>query len=268
MGDFAYVNGDIIPSEQATVSIFDPGFMFGDGLFETLRVYAGRPFLLDRHLERLSQGLADLNISNAYDIEDLTKAVISTIDANGNGDFVVRLTITRGTDKPTTILTTRPIPYSAKQYETGVTCVVVPETRGALATVKSLNYLPNRLAKLVADQAGAFEAIFLTNSGMLTEGTMSNVFVYMDGILWTPDLSQGILDGITRRVVLKLAKNSGLTCAEGEVPSKNLNQASEAFITNSVAEIMPVVRVAGRSIGDGSPGPVTRRLHASYKEQT
>jgi branched-chain amino acid aminotransferase len=268
MGNFAYVNGALIPSAQATVSVFDPGFMFGDGLFETFRVYEGRPLLLDRHLERLSQGLAALNISNAHDNKDLTKAIMSTIEANGSGDFVVRLTITRGNSMPTTVITTRSIPYSAKQYETGVACVVVPETRGALATVKSLNYLPNRLAKLAAAKAGALEAIWQTNTGALTEGTMSNVFVYTDGILRTPDLSLDILDGITRQVVLKLAKESGLNITEGEVEYKGLSRAGEVFITNSVAEIMPVVEVDGMIIGGGKPGPVTKCLRASYKALT
>lgn len=268
MGDFASINGDIVKSNKATVSVFDPGFMFGDGLFETFRVYHGRPFLLDRHLERLGKGLDALGIENTPDNEVLTGYVTRTIEANGTDDCVIRLTVTRGTDEPTTVITTRRIPYSKDQYEKGITCITTPETRGAFTTLKSLNYLPNRLAKLEADHAGALEAIFQTNTGMLTEGTMSNVFLYENGFLRTPDLSLGVLKGITRQVVLRLVKESGLNYSEGAVMSESLYTAVEVFITNSVAEIMPVVKVDGRTVGDGCPGPVTRRLHESYMALT
>ncbi len=268
MGEFACINGNITKSDEATVSIFDPGFMFGDGLFETFRVYKSRPFLFDRHLERLAKGLMALEINNAPGSEILTKYVESTIDANGSDDCVVRLTVTRGTDSPTTVVTTRSVPYLKEQYENGESCITVPETRGALTAVKSLNYLPNRLAKLAADHAGALEAIFQTNSGMLTEGTMSSVFIYADGFLRTPDLSLGILNGITRRIVLRLAKESGINYAESAVMSETLYQADEVFITNSVAEIMPIVKVDGCNVGDGRPGQVTRSLLERYRELT
>lgn len=265
MGDFACINGNIIKADEATVSVFDSGFMFGDGLFETFRVYNGRPFLLERHLERLSKSLAALEIMNAPDNESLTGAVMKTVEANGDGNCVVRLTVTRGTDAPTTVITTRRIPYTQEQYDSGVTCITVPETRGAYATLKSLNYLPNRLAKIAADHAGALEAIFQDAYGMLTEGTMSNIFIVENGFLRTPDLSLGILNGITRKTVLRLAKESGINYSESSIMSENLYKASEAFITNSVAEIIPVVKVDGRTIGDGNPGPVTRSLHEDYK---
>lgn len=268
MGDFTYLNGVIVPSKQAVISVNDTGFLFGDGLFETLRVYGGRTFEIEDHLTRLSKGLAALDIRNAPTQGVLYEATIKTIDVNGEGDCVVRLTVTRGADKPYVVVTTRRVAYTEAQYKAGAVCVTVPETRGVLAAYKTLNYLPNRLAKMAADEAGALEAIFVTADGLLTEGSMSSVFVYGKGMLRTPDLSQGILNGITRRVTLKLAKEAGITVAETSVSLQDLDTADEMFITNSTLEIMPVISVDGRSIGSGRPGELAGELRASYKELT
>jgi branched-subunit amino acid aminotransferase/4-amino-4-deoxychorismate lyase len=178
------------------------------------------------------------------------------------------LTVSRGIDKPTTVIMTRPVPYTPDQYANGVTCITTPEIRGELAILKSLNYLPNRLGKMAAEHAGALEAIFLDKIGMVTEGTMSNVFIYESGFLRTPDLSLGILPGITRKRLLLLAKESGINYAESAVMSDAMFNADEVFITNSVAEVMPVVNIDGRNIGNGRPGLVTKSLHERYQALT
>lgn len=268
MGDFAYVNGAIVPSEDAAVSVYDPGFLFGDGLFETMRAYSGQPFKMAEHLARLEKGLAALDIRNAPTQDVFSEAIMETINVNGEGDCVVRLTVTRGAEEPTVAVTTRPVAYSKAHYEAGIACITMPETRGLLAAHKTLNCLPNRLAKIAAEEAGALEAIFVTADGLITEGSMSSVFVYSEGTLRTPDLSQGILNGITRRVTIGLAKEGGVKVAETSILRQNLDAADEMFITNSALEIMPVISVNGTNIGSGQPGPVTRRLHERYKALT
>ncbi len=266
MGDFTYVNGSVVPSGLAAVPVSDSGFLFGDGLFETLRVYGGRPFKLEDHLSRLEEGLAGLDIRNAPPQNDLLSAVLQTINANGEDDCVIRLTVTRGVEKPSVVVTTRPIGYTEKQYEDGVTCITAPETRGSLSVYKTLNYLPNRMAKLAAEKAGALEAIFVSDGGLITEGSMSSVFVLYEGVLRTPGLNCRILPGITRRTVLQLAAAAGVQIEETLVACEDLGQAQEVFITNSALEIMPVVAVDGKPVASGRPGELAGSLRARYKE--
>jgi len=266
VGDFAYVNGVIVASGKAAVPIGDAGFLFGDGLFETFRAYGGCPFRLEDHLARLGEGLAALDIRNAPHPDALSSAVIQTIDANGRDECIIRLTVTRGAEEPTVVITTRPITYTEDQYRDGVTCITGLDTRGSLAAYKTLNYLPNRLAKLAADKAGALEAIFVNDDGFITEGSMSSVFVLSERLLMTPGLSCGILPGITRRVTLKLAAEAGIPLSETFVALQDMAKAQEAFITNSVLEIMPVIAVDGKSVGSGRPGELAGLLRAGYKE--
>lgn len=271
-------NGDLAPASAGRISPEDRGLLFGEGAFETLRVYGGRPFRLDAHLERLAAALRVVGISVPDMAERLRQGVDDALAANSLADAWVRITITAGVEDgaPNLIVAAMPLPeLPASLYASGVAVVIassrfVREPASVLSGLKSTNYLVSRLARKEALARGAHEAIFLNTHGRPAEGASSNIFLVGDGALVTPAPDEGILAGITRQTVLELAKETGVAFAERAVERSELDAADEVFITSSLREILPVCSVDGHKIAGGGMGrvmgPVTRKLLGAYRE--
>lgn len=285
MGEIVYLNGSLIPRSQARISAFDYGFLYGYGLFETMRAYHGTIFLLERHLKRLLDSAAIIGLGSRLAEIDLGKACIDTLRANGLQDARLRLTVSKGevdsfpganTSAAPTVLVTA-ISSSAlaaqvynKGYRAGISSLR-RYSQSPLSRLKSANYLLSVLAKMEAEAAGLNESLLLNEHGLLTEGSISNVFFVSQTGLVTPPVESGILPGITRGVVMELADSLEMNVTEGEVRLEDLRRFDEAFLTNSVMEIMPLVEVrdnTGRviTIGSGRPGKLTERLMTAYRE--
>lgn len=273
----AYVNGEFVSLSEAKISVQDRGFLYGDGLFETMRTYRGRPFLADAHLERLFEGAERIKLKIHLSRKELKKIIFATLKANSFAESMIRLTITRGsgeagrlkfpTDAETTVVIIKGLtPYPRKFYQRGIPAITLPDRRGILASLKSLNFLANVLAKQVAEEKGAFEAILVNDDGYVTEGTVSNVFIVIGGVLFTPPVELGLLPGVTREVVIKLAKKIGITCRKEKFGQAELLAAEEVFLTNTSIELMPVTSIDGISIGDGKKRNITKILHQKYGE--
>ena len=275
MEQIVYLNGSLLPRSQAQISPFDLGFLYGYGLFETMRAYSGHIFRLERHLERLSKSAKLLGLPlNAF---DLKKACRETLQANKLKDARIRLTVSMGEGEaapdlpkhpnPTVLVTaTRYVPLSDEAYRKGYKAVVSTidqDSQSPLSRLKSANYLNNILARREAGAAGADEAILLNERGFLCEGSTSNIFLVSKGELITPDEESGCLPGITREVVIELDLEVGIGISEREVRLEELLHADEAFLTNSIMELMPLAEVNGKPIGRGE---VTERLMQAYKE--
>jgi branched-chain amino acid aminotransferase len=277
MSEIVYLNGSLVPREDARIAALDYGFLYGYGLFETMRAYGGKVFRLDRHLERLAGSAEKLGI--AVDRSALAGAVTDTIKANKLSDARVRLTVSIGEGGtvpdpascglPTVLVVAgeyQPLPDEI--YEKGYRAIVSSvrrNSRSHVSKMKSLSYLESMLARREARAAGVDEALCLNEKGMLAEASMSNVFVVTGGILKTPGVASGILPGVTREAVLELAGELGSPAKEDDITFEVLLEAEEAFLTNSVIEIMPLTEVGGQSTGSGMPGQVTRKLMADYK---
>lgn len=273
-----YLNHSLVPEKDAKVSVFDHGFLYGDGIYETLRVYNGKAFLIDEHLQRLNRSASLIRLAIPKSKEGIKKAIALTLDANGLKEAYVRITISRGAgpigldpalcEEPTFVVIASEFKnYPEAYYREGVS-VMIPEVRrnhkAALnPQIKSQNFLNNILAKIESKAAGAYEAVMLNTDGFLAEGTISNIFFVKDGFLCTPSVDCGILDGITRALVLSLAIKAGLKTEEGFYRPEEVNFSSEVFLTNSTMEVMPVNKVNGIPF---SPGPITSMLHAAYKQ--
>ena len=278
MNEIVYLDGSLIPRSQARISALDYGFLYGFGLFETMRAYGGQVFRLDSHLNRLARSAEILGLP--IEALDLKGAVRDTIHANKLSDARVRITISIGEGgmvpdpsacrQPTVlILAGHYQPYPKQVYERGFRAVVSSIRRNSqspLSRLKSANYLENMLAKQEARAAGVDEAICLNEKGLLAEASMSNIFLVNDGILRTPAKESGILPGITREVVLELASQLGINTFEQDIRLDELFQAQEAFLTNSLMEIMPLTEIDGKPVGSSEAEFVTRRLMASYKK--
>jgi branched-chain amino acid aminotransferase len=272
-----WFNGKLVPKDKIKIDMFDRGFMYGDGVFESLRTYNGKPFMLDEHLKRLYKAAKRVSIK----APDLRTAVLRTIKANGFDRSYIKIIVTRGVagghgldisnvlTKPTAIvMVDRLKDYPADTYMKGWRAVITDIRRGdTLADIKTLNYANNILAKLEASRQKANEAIMLTNKGFLAEGTVSNLFFVKRGTIYTPSVKTGILEGITRDVVLKIARRSGIRAAEGFYKARELYSADESFITSSSSGIVPIVSVDGKKIGSGKPGMITRRLMELYERK-
>ena len=274
-----FMNDRLVPEEEAKVSVFDHGLLYGDGVFEGLRSYSGRVFRLDAHLDRLwaSARAISLEIPLAKDV--VAKAVNDTLAANKLIDGYVRLVITRGagslgldpnrTKNPQVIVIADTISlYPREFYEKGLRIVTAATQRvhsAALSPrIKSLNYLNNIMAKLEGLQAGCVEALMLNHKGEVAECTGDNVFVVRSGSLLTPPPDAGILEGITRGAVMDLARAAGIACHEATLTRYDLYTADECFLTGTAAEVIPVVEIDGRKVGSGTPGPITARLTADF----
>jgi len=277
MGEIVYLNGRLIQRNRAKVSALDYGFLYGFGLFETMRAYKGRVFRLNEHSERLAASAEMLDLP--IDEMELKDAVTDTMKANNLGDARVRITVSPGegainadprTCSKSTVLVVAEeyLPFSQKVYRDGFRAIISSfrrDSRSLLSRLKSTSYLMNVMARQEARLAGADEAICLNEKDLLAEASMSNIFIVEDNILRTPGLDSGILPGITRQVVLELASQTGINCLEGDIEPGDLYKAEEAFLTSSLLEIMPLTRVADKDIGGGRVGNVTRKLVAGYK---
>jgi len=280
MEEFVYFNGSIIPGSEANLSPFDYGFLYGYGLFETMRAYSGSIFYLEQHLERLLRSAQLLGLNLERDAAALKDAVYDTLRANKLGDARLRLTVSGGVggmvpdlsscEMPTVLIVARSYtPYSSQVCQEGFKAIasrIRRNSRSPAATVKSLNYLDNLLARREAKDAGVDEVILLDEQGFLAEGSTSNIFLVSGDALLTPGADSGILPGITRQTVLELASSLGIKSLVRNIAPEELVQADEAFLTNSVMEIMPLTQVNGEKIGSGRAGERTRRLMAAYGE--
>jgi branched-chain amino acid aminotransferase group I len=278
MSAIVYLNGSLIPLSQARISVLDYGFLYGFGLFETMRAYKGKVFRLDSHLSRLA-GSAEV-LGFPVDTLELRSAVMDTLQANKLSDARIRITVSIGvgeiTPDPSTcsgptvlILAGNYQPHSEQVYQKGFRAIVSSICRNSqspLARLKSANYLESMLARQEARAAGVDEALCLNEKGFLAEASMSNIFLVTDGILKTPVKESGILPGITRETVLELASQLGINSVEHNIRLDELFQAQEAFLTNSLIEVMPLTEVGGRPVGSGKPGLITRKLMAAYRE--
>ncbi len=273
------MNGAYIQESEARVSVFDRGFLYGDGVFETMRAYEGHIFRLDQHLQRLFNGLEVLRIKNIWTGSALTHVLCRLLELNKLRDAYIRLTVSRGVggrgvdiagcDSPTIVITAREfLPYPESLYRDGVSACISEKRMNCRnpidSQVKSLNFLNNILVRMEASEKGVFDAIMLNHDGYLTEGTVSNLFLVIKGVLYTPSPEAGILDGITRQVVLEIAAEKGIVVQEGLFETKKLYQAEEVFLTNSLIEIMPVSGIEGRMYVRGR---ITEGLMKAYKER-
>ncbi len=277
---WVYLNDRFVPKEEAVVSVFDHGFLYGDGVFETLRAYRGRIFQLTEHLARLDRSASSISLDLPMTRAQLADLVRESLTRNQLQEAYLRITVSRGPGEigldpalckaPTLVIIAKPFqPYPERFYTQGVP-VIIAKTRRNLPEalpphVKSLNYLNNVLAKMEAKAAGAHEALLLNHRGEVTEGTSSNVFVIQEGLLRTPAVESGILAGITRGVVLQLARDLGIPTEETRLAVGDFASAEECFLTNTTQEVLPVTQMDGRRLGDGRPGAITRRLHASFR---
>jgi branched-chain amino acid aminotransferase len=283
MSLLVYINGSLVPKEQATISVYDHGLLYGDGVFEGIRSYNGRVFRLDEHLNRLWESARAICLEIPISRESMAKAVRDTLAANGIKDGYIRLLVTRGagtlgldpnrTSNPQVIIITDHIAlYPAEMYEKGLEIITASTVRNHTAAlsprIKSLNYLNNILAKIEGLQAGCVEALMLNVKGEVAECTGDNIFLVKDGALATPPPEAGILDGVTRRAVMQLAAGQGRDVREIPLTRHDVYIADECFLTGTAAEVIPVVRVDQRTIGAGTPGPVTRDLMQRFRTLT
>ncbi len=278
MSEIVYLNGSLIPRSQASISVMDYGFLYGYGLFETMRAYGGQVFRLDGHLDRLARSAAILGLP--LQVQELKGAVMDTIQANKLKDARIRIAISIGEggmapdpgtcNKPTVlILAGHYQPYPERVYQKGFGAIISSIRRNSqspLSGLKTANYLESILARQQARTAGVDEAIHLNEKGLLAEASMSNIFIVTNGILRTPGQDSGILPGITRETVLESALGLGINTLEHDIPLEEVLQAREAFLTNSLIEVMPLTEIDGKAIGSGKPGPLTGRLMADYRK--
>lgn len=275
-----YVDGKLLPKEDAKISVFDHGFLYGDGVFEGIRVYDGNVFRLDEHVVRLYESAKTLALKIPLAPPQMTQAILDTVAANGKRNAYIRLIVSRGPGdlgidpsnckEPSLVIIVGEIKlYPAELYETGIELITssVPRipTQCLDPRIKSLNYLNNILAKIDARRAGVPEALMLNLNGRVAECTADNIFIVKNGKLETPDLMQGALGGVTRAAVLQLAQEVGIPTSETMLGLHDIYNADECFLTGTGAEVMPVVGVDGRRIADGKPGSMTSDLLARFR---
>ena len=277
-----YLNGKFVPKEKASVSVFDHGFLYGDGIYETLRAYHGKIFLLSKHLDRLKRSAAAISLKLPLPLDKIGEALHESLNVNKLTEAYVRIHLSRGPGEigldpalchaPSMIIVTQPFKdYPVELYENGVAVAVVATRRNhplaVSPVIKSTNFLNNILAKIESLKSGAYEGIMLNWEGHVAEGTISNIFIVKKGVLYTPDLETGILEGVTRDLVLHLARKNRVTARETRLKPKDLTEADECFLTNTTVEVLPVTRVDGAAIGSGKPGPVTTALREAYQRE-
>ena len=278
-----YIDGKYYDEANAKISVFDHGLLYGDGIFEGIRAYNGRVFKLKEHVDRLFASAKSLILSIPLSHAEIMKTVVEACRRNKLRDGYIRLVVTRGPGtlglnpnrckRPSVIIIADKIQlYPPELYERGMDIITVPTTRNLHSAlnpaIKSLNYLNNILAKIEANNAGCEEAIMLNAEGFVAECTGDNIFIVSEGRLLTPPLWAGALYGITRRVVMELAAEAGLEVRETNLTRHELFNADECFLTGTAAEIVPLVKIDGRVIGNGKPGPATKKLVEQYRALT
>jgi branched-chain amino acid aminotransferase len=278
-----FLDGQIVPVQEARISVFDHGVLYGDGVFEGIRSYDGRVFQLDAHVQRLFDSAKAIRLSIPMSAQQIKDAIHQTMQANGLKDAYIRVVVTRGvgylglaptrTANPSVFVITDQIElYPPDLYRDGMSIITVSTVRNhpnaVPPPVKSLNYLNNILAKIECVDAGVLEAIMLNVDGLVAECTGDNVFIVRQGRLQTPSSEAGILPGITRAVVMRLAGERGIEVQEKQLLRYDLYVADECFLTGTAAEVVPITQIDGRQIGDGKPGPITQQLMQDFKTAT
>tara|TARA_R110002111_G_scaffold262862_1_gene341985 strand:- start:2083 stop:2940 length:858 start_codon:yes stop_codon:yes gene_type:complete len=278
-----YIDGKLLPKEEAKISVFDHGLLYGDGVFEGIRVYHNKVFLMQEHIDRLYESALAIRLEIPLAKSEMIKAINETVAANKIENGYVRLVVTRGagslgldirrTSNPQVIIIADNISlYDPQLYIDGlkiITAATIRNHPAALSSrVKSLNYLNNIMAKIEGTDAGCIEALMLNHKGEVAECTGDNIFIIKNGIVKTPPIDAGILEGITRNAVIKLAERSGITVEQSSFMRHDIFVADECFLTGSAAEVIPVVALDGRTIGDGKPGPITKELNEKFKQLT
>jgi branched-chain amino acid aminotransferase len=278
-----YVNGELFDKEQAKISVYDHGLLYGDGVFEGIRSYNGKVFRLKEHLDRLWDSAKAIWLEIPISKRQMATAIEETLALNGIEDGYIRVVVTRGcgtlgldpdkcSDPQVIIITDHIALYPDEVYEKGLEIITVSTVRNHPAAlsprVKSLNYLNNILAKIEGKQAGCVEALMLNHKGEVAECTGDNLFLARNGILLTPPNDAGILEGITREAVIGLAREAGIEVREVSLTKHDVYIADECFLTGTAAEVVSVVKVDDRTIGDGTPGPITRDLAQRFRKLT
>jgi branched-chain amino acid aminotransferase len=278
-----YLDGQILPESQAKVSVFDHGLLYGDGVFEGIRFYNGRVFRLEDHTRRLYDSAKSILLQIPLTPEEMIQATVDTVRANGLRDGYIRTVVTRGTGpmglspykctKATVFIIASSIQlYPEAAYLSGLTMATVATRRPRHdilpPSVKSLNYLNNVMAKVEAIQAGAEEGLMLNDQGLVAECTGDNIFIVRDGIVTTPPISAGALDGITRRVVFDICAELQIPIREQDMTRHDIFTCDECFLTGTAAEVIAAVKLDQRIIGTGKPGPMTERIIARFRELT
>ena len=276
-----YINGEYFSREDAKISVYDHGLLYGDGVFEGMRIYSGKVFALEDHMTRLYESARAIMLDIPIAIDALTTAVNETVAKNGLTEGYIRLVVTRGGNQlglnpfacedPQVIIIADTISlYPEKFYTEGLDLITASTIRNHPAAlsprVKSLNYLNNIMAKIEAIRAGCIEAVMLNTKGEVAECTGDNIFIVRGGRLITPPIDAGILEGITRNTVIDLARENGIEVAEEAMTRHDIFVADECFLTGSAAEVIPAVKLDGRVIGDGKPGPMTQKLNAAFRK--
>ena len=278
-----YIDGEFFDQADAKISVFDHGLLYGDGVFEGIRFYNGRVFRMDEHMDRLWESARSICLEIPISRREMDEALLETIRQNDLRDGYVRLIVTRGVGnlglnpaqckQPSVIIIVSTIAlYPEEVYKRGLTVVTVATRRMGPATlnpaIKSLNYLNNVLARIEANLANADEALMLNDAGNIAECTADNVFIVKRGQIMTPPITAGALRGITRAVVFDIANELGIKISEPELTRHDLYIADEAFLTGTAAEVIPMIKVDGRTIGNGKPGEITNRTIARFRELT
>jgi branched-chain amino acid aminotransferase len=278
-----FINGKLYAKDDAKVSVYDHGLLYGDGVFEGIRAYGGKVFRLREHLVRLWDSAKAIRLAIPMSIAEMEKAIHDTLAANEFKDAYIRLVVTRGagtlgldpnrtSDPQVIIITDKIAMYPVEYYEQGMSIITASTIRNHPAAlsprIKSLNYLNNIMAKIEGLQAGCIEALMLNHKGEVAECTGDNMFLVRHGDVLTPPIDAGILEGVTREAVIELARTDGLIVREIPLTRHDVYIADECFLTGTAAEVIPVVKVDDRTIGDGKPGAVTRELMRKFRELT
>ncbi|MBE3133869.1 MAG: branched-chain-amino-acid transaminase [Acidobacteria bacterium] len=283
MGLKVWLNGQLVDRERATVSVFDHGVLYGDGVFEGIRSYQGKVFRMEAHVRRLYDSARGIRLAIPISPDDMARAIVETLDANGLKDSYIRVVVTRGegtlgldpnrcTNPNIFIITDKISLYPPELYARGLEIITAATMRNHPNAVnprlKSLNYLNNILAKIEAIDAGTLEAVMLNHLGYVAECTGDNLFIVRDGVVFTPPTAAGILEGITRDEILDICRASGIVVREENLTRQDLYVADECFLTGTAAEVVPVVGIDKRPIGTGKPGPLTARLAEEFHRRT
>ncbi|MFO8014120.1 MAG: branched-chain-amino-acid transaminase [Phycisphaerae bacterium] len=283
MGSKVWLDGRLVDRSEAKISVFDHGVLYGDGVFEGIRSYAGTVFRLEAHVRRLFDSARGIRLAIPMTQEEMAAAINETREANGLDDSYIRVVVTRGAgtlgldpnrcEHPAVFVICDKITlYPQELYENGLEVVTASTMRNHPNAVnprlKSLNYLNNILAKIEAIDAGTLEAVMLNHLGYVAECTGDNLFIVRDSRVFTPPIAAGILEGITRDEILDICREQGIPVREENLTRQDLYVADECFLTGTAAEVVPVVKIDKRPIGDGTPGPVTKRLAEAFHQRT